>query len=97
MVDTDTEESVTRTKSEEDVINIPSDIQENLTTIDEEDKHEEEELAKRKAEAKKGISITRALITFGFESWIALEPGTYKNRFRAYFFDFVIYFIMLGM
>lgn len=33
-------------------------------------------LAKRKEVAKKGISITRALISFGYENWIALEPGS---------------------
>ena len=31
--------------------------------------------SKRRSEAKKCISITRALISFGFETWIALEPG----------------------
>ena len=28
-----------------------------------------------KVVAQKGVSITRALIMFGFESWSALEPG----------------------
>ena len=27
------------------------------------------------AETKKEISVTRALVLFGFESWLALEPG----------------------
>ena len=91
MVDTDTNESVTSTKSEEDVINVLSDIPENISTKDDAEKDEEAKekeakeeeskedaaFAKRRAEAKKGISITRALITFGFENWIALEPGKY--------------------
>ena len=32
--------------------------------------------AKRKENAKKCITITRALISFGYENWIALEPGS---------------------
>jgi len=88
MVDTDTNQSVTSTKSEEDLIIVVSDAPENVSTKDEADKEEEtkeeenkedEAFAKRRAEAKKGISITRALITFGFENWIALEPGTHLN------------------
>ena len=27
------------------------------------------------AETKKEISVTRALVLFGFDSWLALEPG----------------------
>ena len=33
--------------------------------------------------SKKGISITRALILFGYESWTALEPGLLTS---LYFF-----------
>ena len=86
MVDTDTNESVTNTKTEEELINVSSDTPEDVSTKDDADKEdetkveeteEEKAFAKRRAEAKKGISITRALITFGFENWIALEPGTH--------------------
>ena len=31
-----------------------------------------------KKQAKNSISITRALIVFGYESWLALEPGEYE-------------------
>ena len=41
-------------------------------------------LAKRKEVAKKGISITRALISFGYENWIALEPGSILFVFLQY-------------
>ena len=41
-------------------------------------------LAKRKEVAKKGISITRALISFGYENWIALEPGSIFYVFLQY-------------
>ena len=43
-------------------------------------------LAKRKEVAKKGISITRALISFGYENWIALEPGSI-----FYIFSYIIF------
>ena len=38
--------------------------------------------------AQKGVSITRALIMFGFESWSALEPG---NCCNSLFFSLIIY------
>ena len=37
--------------------------------------NEEEKEEGIKVVAQKGVSITRALIMFGFESWSALEPG----------------------
>ena len=39
---------------------------------------EEEQQENTKERTKKSMSITRALILFGYESWIALEPGTAK-------------------
>ena len=30
---------------------------------------------KKKVDCKKGINLTRALVIFGFEKWIDLEPG----------------------
>ena len=59
--------------------NHDTEIDEEAVRKKEEEKREQEQLAKRRAEAKKGISITRSLITFGFESWIAFEPGNDKN------------------
>ena len=32
----------------------------------------------QREDSKKGISITRALILFGYESWLELEPGKLK-------------------
>ena len=44
-------------------------------TAKEPDEEDKEEVVK--VVAQKGVSITRALIMFGFESWSALEPGNY--------------------
>lgn len=77
MVETETIQSVTRSEDEGEVRNDPGNCKaENATEIVEE-KKEDELRAKRKAEAKKGISITRALLKFGFHSWIELEPGNH--------------------
>ena len=54
-------------------------------------------LAKRKEVAKKGISITRALISFGYENWIALEPGSILYVFLQYCHGkFTLHKIMFG-
>ena len=49
-----------------------------MTFINNENENDKEEAVK--VVAQKGVSITRALIMFGFESWSALEPGK-KFRF----------------
>ena len=46
----------------------------NIDNIDNEANEEDKEEG-IKVVAQKGVSITRALIMFGFESWSALEPG----------------------
>ena len=62
------------------IITVGENENENYITKHESGKEEVTEkdraLAKRKEVAKKGISITRALISFGYENWIALEPGS---------------------
>ena len=77
MGENDIHHQVKTSENEEDVENKVGDTTEN-NTIKETEDNEAKQQAKRRAEAKKGISITRALITFGHESWIAFEPGKYK-------------------
>ena len=35
----------------------------------------EENETNQERRSKRGISITRALVLFGYDSWVALEPG----------------------
>ena len=50
----------------------------NIDNIENEANEEDKEEG-IKVVAQKGVSITRALIMFGFESWSALEPGNLKS------------------
>ena len=74
MVETDTDQPIIRTENEDEVKTDSTDTTEKPSDPVEVSP-EEEAFAKRKKEAKKGLSITRALITFGYESWVAFEPG----------------------
>ena len=60
-------------ENEEDVTKENSDRIENNTS-----KATGGKEAKPKKQTKNALSITRALITFGYESWIAFEPGKYE-------------------
>ena len=51
-----------------------NEVQSNENNIENEANEEDKEEG-IKVVAQKGVSITRALIMFGFESWSALEPG----------------------
>ena len=58
-------------------------------TVKEPDEEDKEEVVK--VVAQKGVSITRALIMFGFESWSALEPGNYcLIQFQIFLINFCI-------
>ena len=46
---------------------------------DKEEKSFIEEDGKRKADTKKGISVTRALVMMGFDDWKDLEPRNYTD------------------
>ena len=35
---------------------------------------------KNNANTKKGISVTRALVLMGFDSWVDLEPGNFITK-----------------
>ena len=59
----------------------------NMNDIENEANEEDKEEG-IKVVAQKGVSITRALIMFGFESWSALEPGNWKS----FIIDFISVF-----
>ena len=67
-------ESISCETAEEKTNNIEAE------TKDENEQDNEEVV---KVVAQKGVSITRALIMFGFESWSALEPG--KSSISLFF------------
>ena len=77
MGENDTHQQVKTPENEEDVENEVGDTTENNSIREAEDNNNKQQ-AKRMAGAKKGMRITKALITFGHESWIAFEPGKHK-------------------
>ena len=69
-------------KNDEELVNdaiIDSPSQHDTTNIEQSRKEESIPNEGIKTISKKGISITRALVLFGYESWTALEPCKYYD------------------
>ena len=69
-------------KNDEELVNdaiIDSNSQHDTTNIEHSTKEESIPNEGIKTISKKGISITRALVLFGYESWTALEPCKYYD------------------
>ena len=89
MVETEVTQSLKPSEKDEDESIDANGPTENLITKDDEEyidprilekeRAEEAIKAARLAKAKKGLSITRSLITFGFDSWVSFEPGKQKE------------------
>ena len=100
MGESDVSQSINTSDKNGDEDNDAGDSTESLSTKNDEEEYidprivEKEKVeqalkARKLADAKKGLSITRSLITFGFESWLAFEPGKFKEYSIFYKFETV--------
>ena len=82
MEENDIHRQVKTLGNDEDLENKVVDTTTN-NAIKETKDNEDKQQAKRRAKAKKGFSVTRALLIFGHESWITFEPGKYKPYYQC--------------